>query len=585
VRVTLTDVSERCFAEEALRIAAIAFESQEGMLVTDPASVIVRVNQAFTRLTGYSAEEVVGRTPALLKSGRQDSDFYRRMWALLKEKKYWQGEIWNRRKDGRLFAEWLTITAVCDPDGAVTHYVGAFSEITRNKEAEAEIHRLAFYDPLTRLPNRRLLYDRLGQAMAASARNDRYGALLFLDLDNFKNLNDTRGHDVGDRLLVETARRLQANLREGDTVARLGGDEFVVMLEGLGSNAREAVVLADLAGENLRRVLAQPFVLDGFEYHGTSSIGVGLFRGHEVTVDELLKHADLAMYQAKNAGRNALRFFDPAMQAALDERSAMEAELRQALNLGQLQLHLQAQFDGTRRLVGAEALLRWSHPKRGLVPPAEFIALAEDTGLILPIGHWVLETACGLLRDWQNRPALGELTLAVKVGTRQFRQPGFVDEVRQVLADTGADPSRLRIGLTERTVLDRVDDVIAKMQALQALGIGLSLDDFGTGHSSLSYLRRLPLDQLKVDGSFVRDLASDPNDAAIVNTIFTMGRTLGLSVIAEGVETEAQLETLGRFGCAAYQGCLFGRPLPQGDFQRHLDGAEARQAGFCPGRP
>jgi diguanylate cyclase (GGDEF)-like protein/PAS domain S-box-containing protein len=469
VRITLTDISAIHLAEEELRIAAIAFESQEGVMVTDSRGVIVRVNRAFTQLTGYEAAEAVGHTPALLKSGHQDRAFYEQMWNTLKEKKYWQGEIWNRRKNGKTYAEWLTISAVCTPDGEISHYVGTFSEITQNKEAEAKIHSLAYYDPLTSLPNRRLLYDRLGQAMAASDRNMKWGALLFLDLDNFKNLNDTQGHDVGDRLLVETAQRLQANMREGDTVARLGSDEFVVMLEDLSEDTREASVQAKLVGEKVRLALTHPYYLGDNEYHGGASIGIGMFRGLEVTIDELLKRADLAMYQAKNAGRNALRFFDPTMQAALDKRSFLESELHQALKRQQLHLYYQAQLDGARRVIGAEALLRWQHPVRGLVPPNDFIPLAEDTGLILAIGRWVLETACRQIKLWSAEPDTRELRLAVNVSARQFRQPGFVDEVRQVLAESGADPARLKIELTESIMLDSFDNTIAKMKEIKSL--------------------------------------------------------------------------------------------------------------------
>ena len=597
VVIAHSDITALKLAEDELRIAAIAFESQEGMLVTDPKGVIVRVNRAFCRLTGYRAEEVVGQTPALLSSGRHDKAFYRRMWQLLVEKGFWQGEMWNRRKNGKIYAEWLTISGVSAPDGAITHYVGTFSEITQNKEAEAEIHRLAYYDVLTQLPNRRLLYDRIGQALAGSQRSRSYGALLFLDLDNFKNLNDTRGHDVGDQLLIETAQRILCQLREGDTVARLGGDEFVVMLEDLSTETQESAIQAGLVGEKIRQTLSLPFVLGGREFHSTVSIGAAVFRGHEESVDAVLKHADLALYKAKNAGRNTLRFFDPAMQTALDERSAVEADLRLALEHGQLQLYYQAQIaseralehdskpiskpifkhisehDSERRVIGAEALLRWVHPTRGLVSPADFIPLAEETGLILPIGHWVLATACAQLKAWSTAPATRALRLAVNVSARQFRQPEFVAQVMQVLEDSGADPQRLKLELTESLVIDNVTDTIARMQALKAIGVSFSMDDFGTGFSSLSYLKRLPLDQLKVDRSFVQDLGSNPNDAAIVHTIITMGQTLGLEVIAEGVETEAQLEILRQYGCLAYQGYLFARPLPLAEFEQFVHDA------------
>ncbi|MDP2783355.1 MAG: EAL domain-containing protein [Sulfurimicrobium sp.] len=571
VRIALSDISARKQAEEEQRIAAIAFESQQGMIVTDPHGVIVRVNQAFTRLTGYSAQEALGQTPALLSSGRQNRTFYQGMWAALKERKYWQGQIWNRRKNGKIYAEWLTITAVGAPDGCVTHYVGTFSDITQNQEAEAEIHRLAYYDPLTQLPNRRLLQDRLGQALAATTRNGHCGAILFLDMDNFKTLNDTRGHDIGDLLLVEVARRLHACVRGGDTVARLGGDEFVILLEDLNGNIEEAAAQAKLAGDKVQEAIARPYLLKDCEYHCTTSTGISLFHNNNVTVEELLKHADLAMYQSKNAGRNTLRFFDPAMQTALEERSALEADLRQALRHQQLRLYYQPQMESTRGIIGAEALLRWEHPERGLVAPGDFIPLAEETGLILSIGHWVLETACAQLKAWEDNPHTRELRLAVNVSARQFHQPDFAAQVKQVLAQSGANPTRLKIELTESLVLDNVSDTITRMQALKAIGVGFSMDDFGTGYSSLSYLTRLPLDQLKIDQSFIRDIGADPNGAAIVQTIIIMGKTLGLNVIAEGVETETQRDFLEQNGCHAFQGFLFSRPVPLAEFEQFLN--------------
>lgn len=567
LRVALTDISERRHLEEELRIAAIAFESQLGMIVTDPRGIIIRVNHAFSELTGFAASEVVGHPPPLLKSARQDKAFYRQILNELQTKKYWQGEIWSRSRAGSVYAAWLTVTAVSGPEGEITHYVAAFSDITINKEAEAEIHRLAFYDPLTKLPNRRLLYDRLHQAMATSGRNLRHGALLFIDLDNFKKLNDTRGHDVGDRWLIEVARRLQAHVREGDTVARLGGDEFVVMLEGLSIKPNEAAVQAGLMGDTLRETLAEPYDLGVVEYHGGTSIGVSLFRNHEVTVDALLKYADLALYQAKSAGRNSVRFFDPAMQHALEERNLLESELRQALKRKQLKLYYQAQIDDSRRIVGAEVLLRWEHPKRGLMPPADFIQLAEEAGLMQPIGRWVLQTACASLKSWQQHPALRHLSLAVDVSRAQLRQQGFVDEVRAIMDETGAASHQVRLELTESSILDDVDDTLAKMHALKVLGISFAMDDFGTGYSSLSYLQRLPLDQLKIDGSFVSNLTSDANSAAFVKTIITLGRIMALNVIAEGVESEEQFECLREHGCGTFQGYLFSRPLPLSEFE------------------
>ncbi len=551
-----------------LRIAAIAFESQVGMLVTDAKGIIIRVNRAFTMLTGFSAEDAVGQAPTLLRSGRHGPEFYVRMWAVLAEKSYWQGEVWNRRKDGSIYAEWLTISAVVAPDGVTTHYVGTFSDITQNKKAEAEIHRLAYYDPLTKLPNRILFLDRLHQTMTGSRRTGHHGALLFLDLDHFKILNDTRGHDAGDQLLIEAARRIQANVREGDTVARLGGDEFVVVLEGLSTTSAEAAIHVRQIGEKIREELAVPWAIAGAEFHLTASLGIAMFNGHDVTVDTLLKQADLAMYKAKSIGRNTLCFFDPAMQVALDRRSEIEAGLRHALLHQDLRLYFQGQFDSQGRLVGAEALVRWQHPVRGLVMPNDFIPLAEETGLILPVGNWVLETACATLAAWAAAPETCALQLAVNVSARQFRHPDFVANVLRILVDTGASARRLKIELTESMMLDDVEDTFEKMRALKAQGVSLSLDDFGTGHSSLSYLTRLPLDQLKIDRSFVRNLPEKRDDAVIAHTIISMAHSLGLEVIAEGVETAEQHAFLKLHHCHFYQGYLFSRPLPLDEFER-----------------
>jgi diguanylate cyclase (GGDEF)-like protein/PAS domain S-box-containing protein len=561
VVIAHTDITERQLAEDELRIAAVAFSTQNGMMITDPKGVILRVNPAFTRLTGYSAAEVVGQTPAMFSSGRHGPLFFQRMWQAIKDEGRWQGEIWNRRKNGQIYAEMLNIAAIDTPDRGIAYYVANFSDITADKEAEAEIHRLAYYDALTSLPNRRLLQDRLGQAVAATVRSGQYGAIFFIDLDNFKALNDTRGHDIGDLLLVEVAQRMRSDVREGDTVARLGGDEFVVLLEDLGADRHEAVALAGQLGEKLHAVIGQPCLLKDDEYQCNLSIGVSLFHAGD-TVEDLFKHADLALYQAKNAGRNLLRFFDPAMQAEMDQRSALETELRRALNKQQLRLFYQPQVDAGRRVIGVEALLRWQHPERGLVPPNDFIPLAEETGLILPIGLWVLETACAQLKIWENDERTRDLRIAVNVSARQFRQADFVEHINLVLATSGANPAGLKLELTESLVLEDVAGSIEKMQAIKRRGVNFAMDDFGTGYSSLAYLAQLPLDQLKIDQSFVCNLPGNRNDETIARAIITLGRGLAMDVIAEGVETEAQRYFLEMHGCHAYQGYLFSRPLP-----------------------
>ena len=574
VVTSFSDITLRKEAETQLRIAAIAFESQEGMIITDADGVILRVNRAFTENTGYTAEDAVGQTPQLLSSGRHDSVFYKTMWESIQRNGVWQGEIWDRRKNGEVYPKWLTISAVRGQDGAVTHYVGTHIDITQRKAAEEQLHKLAFYDALTQLPNRRLLLERLGHALAGSVRNQRQGAIMFLDLDNFKTLNDTQGHDVGDCLLIEAARRLESSVRQGDTVARLGGDEFVVMLEALDGDGLLAAQVEGVA-EKILAALEHPYRLElgaapgnTIDYRCTASIGVTLFGAEAENVDELLKQADLAMYQAKDAGRNTIRFFDPDMQATITQRVALEADLREAVQQGQFLLHYQPQLVGEgNRLTGAEALVRWQHPRRGMVSPADFIPLAEETGLILPLGLWVLETACAQLATWATEPRMAHLALAVNVSAQQFRQADFVEQVLAVLAASGANPQRLKLELTESLLVNNVEDIITKMTLLKAKGVGFSLDDFGTGYSSLSYLKRLPLDQLKIDQSFVRDVLTDPNDAAIAKMIIALAESLGLAVIAEGVEIEAQRQFLARHGCHAYQGYLFSRPLPTEVFE------------------
>jgi diguanylate cyclase (GGDEF)-like protein/PAS domain S-box-containing protein len=571
VRVTsLRDISEQKQAEHDLRIAATAFESREGMLITDADSTILQVNSAFCQITGYTPEEVIGKNPRLLNSGLQTADFYTTMWEEINRSGSWEGEIWNRRKNGEIYPEHLTITAVKDKNDNVTNYVAALSDITVRKAAADEIQNLAYYDPLTRLPNRRLLMDRLNQALASSTRNGRQGALLFIDLDNFKNLNDTLGHNIGDLLLQQVASRLASCVRVGDTVARLGGDEFVVMLEDLNGQALDAAAQTEIVGEKILGTLNQPYQLASHTCHSSPSIGATLFINQELTMEDLMKQADIAMYQAKKAGRNTLRFFDPMMQHTINARATLESELHKALEHHQFQLHYQIQVDGANCPLGAEALIRWLHPDRGMISPAQFIPLAEETGLILPIGLWVLETACARLKTWEENVFTRDLVLAVNVSARQFRQTDFVTQVQTVVKNHAINPERLKLELTESLLLENIEETIAKMNALNEIGIQFSLDDFGTGYSSLQYLKRLPLDQLKIDRSFVRDIASDSSDKAIVRTIIAMAHSLNLDVIAEGVETEDQQQLLINKGCTHFQGYLYSMPVPVEQFEAVL---------------
>ncbi|MBI3726868.1 MAG: EAL domain-containing protein [Burkholderiales bacterium] len=560
------DITTRKQAEQSLHLAATVFESHEGMFVTNANKIIQQVNRAFTEITGYSREDAIGLSPKILNSGRHDQDFFADMDVHLGMSGSWQGEIWNRHKDGHISPQWLAITAVYGRNKELLHYVGTLVDISMRKAAEDEIKTLAFFDPLTHLPNRRLLTDRLQQALLACARSGRKGALMYIDLDNFKTLNDTQGHYTGDLLLQQVSERLTHCVREGDTVARIGGDEFVLLLENLNESSHEAASQIEMVGKKILVALNQPYDLEGYECHSTPSIGATLIAGHDNGYEELMKQADLAMYAAKTAGRNTLRFFDPAMQAVVSSRAQMEKELRDALREQQLRLFYQPQVGRDGELLGAEALVRWLHPQRGMISPAEFIPLAEATGLILPLGQWVLRTACQQLLSWAGDAVSAQLTIAVNVSARQFRQMDIVEQILGILQETGANPELLKLELTESLLVDDVEDTIIKMEQLKAAGLCFSLDDFGTGYSSLTYLKRLPLDQLKIDQSFVRDVLTDPNDAAIARTIVALSQSMGLSVIAEGVENAEQRDYLASQGCFAYQGYHFGKPVPIADF-------------------
>lgn len=567
VYVAWHDVTESKRHAQAQRIAATAFESQEGMFVADADWKILRTNQSFGQMTGYTVDEMVGRLPHFLTGQFMQDIAFSTMLSSLAERGSWQGEVIDRRKMGSEFPAWLNISSVKDEHGTTTHFVGTFNDITMRKSAEDEIRNLAFYDPLTQLPNRRLLMDRLEQALASGTRHSRKGALLFIDLDNFKTLNDTLGHDQGDRLLQQVAERLNLCTREGDTVARLGGDEFVVMLENLSEDAMEAASQAETVGIKILSELNQTYWLGVSDHHSSPSIGVTLFGEKQETIAEPLKRADLAMYQAKAAGRNTMRFFDPKMQAMVSQRAELEEDLREAMLRDQFELYYQAQFDEEGTLFGAEVLIRWIHPKRGMISPAEFIPLAEETGLISILGYWVLHTATNQLARWANDPWLSKISIAVNVSPNQFHQKNFVEQVLDILQLSGADPYRLKLELTEGFSISNIEDVIVKMTKLKQVGVGFSLDDFGTGYSSLSYLKRLPLDQLKIDQSFVRDILVDPNDAAISRMVIVLAESLGLMVIAEGVETLAQKAFLEQQGCRAYQGYLYSKPLPLAQFE------------------
>ena len=561
------DITERKVAEESQRIAAATFESQQGTFITDANKVILQVNKAFTKVTGYTAQEAVGQTPGLLKSGRQNASFYAAMWDSIHRTGTWQGEIWNRRKNGTVYPEHLSISSVKDDAGLLTHYVGAFSDLTSYKAAEEQIDDLAHTDLLTGLSNRRKLIIRLQQAIVAGEDHQHRCALLMLDLDNFKSLNDAIGHAQGDEVLQRVAKRLSAATRDGDTVARLGGDEFVVLLNDLDQDPQIALRQVQTVANKMLEALNQPYQLVGSTISCSASIGVTFLGEQYEDTLEPLKRAELALYQAKSGGRNMLRFFDPQMQAVVDARVKLEAALQEAIQNHQFTLYYQAQVSDSDGIVGVEALVRWFDPKRGIVSPAEFIPLAEETGLILPIGSWVLETACQQLAAWADQPAMAHLSIAVNVSARQFRESNFVSQTLATLERTRANPQRLKLELTESVLIADAEDVILKMNALKAIGIGFAIDDFGTGYSSLSYLKRLPLERLKIDQGFVRNILMDLDDAAIARAVIAMATSMGLGVIAEGVETEAQRDFLSSLGCHTYQGYLFSKPLPVAEFE------------------
>ncbi len=557
----MRDDSAMQLAAEQQRIAATTFESQDAMIVMDSRGHILRANRAFSQLFGFEADEIVGSDLDFLYANVHDESWQQEMRQALRQDKHWSGEVACVRKSGSEFPCWHRITSVADDTGRITHFVGAYADISDRKESEEQIRKLAFFDPLTNLPNRRLLLDRLGHRLAASKRHESYGALLFLDLDHFKRLNDNFGHDAGDKLLVEVARRLRRCSRGVDTIARFGGDEFLVIVDDLSQDSRQAAAQAESVADKIRAELSKPYDFIGSEHDFGVSIGICLFFGDETSVDTLLKQADMALYQAKEAGRNSIRFYNPVLQAQIDARAELDFMLRHAIGRGELLLFYQPQLSRGGRLMGAEALLRWRHPERGVILPGNFIGHAEETGLILPIGRWVLETACQQLASWARFASTRNLKLSVNISPRQFRQADFVDQIRLILAETRADPKLLNLELTESVLIDNMDDAIKRMRALKNIGVGFSIDDFGTGYSSLSYLKRLPVDQLKIDKSFVRDIAKDPDDAAIVKAIIGMGRSLDLLVFAEGVETGAQYDFLERNGCDAFQGFLFGRPV------------------------
>ena len=531
--------------------------------------MFIDCNQAFFDMSSYKREEVIGRTSEEVGIWADARDRQAMMNMLRQDSSICGLEVQLRRKGGEI--GWGQISAsVIEIDG-VRCALSITRDISAARTAENTIRSLAFYDPLTGLPNRRMLMERLRQPQDAGAMGDRSQALLMIDLDHFKTLNDTLGHPCGDLMLKEVARRIVACAHEADTVCRMGGDEFVVLLEELSKVAEEAAAQAKAVGEKILAALDQPCLLDNHECHSTASIGIAVFGDRQDSTDEILQQAEIALYQSKAAGRNTLRFFSPALQAAVNARATLEEDLRQGIKTKQFLLYYQPQVE-RGHVTGAEALIRWKHPRRGIVSPNDFIPLAEESRLILPLGDWVLEAACEQIALWAGRKETAHLTVAVNISALQFRQPEFVEQVLAILSRTGAKPENLRLELTESMLVENIEDIIAKMNELKSHGLRFSLDDFGTGYSSLAYLKRLPLDRLKIDRSFVRDMLVDATSGAITQTILSLGRAMGVAVIAEGVETEEQRDYLAGLGCHSFQGFLFSPPLPLEQFEAFLLG-------------
>jgi diguanylate cyclase (GGDEF)-like protein/PAS domain S-box-containing protein len=553
--------------EENLRIAATTFQTQEAIMITDADANIVRVNVAFVQTTGFTEAEVMGKNPRVLKSGRHNTSFYENIWAAINAKGNWNGEIWNRRKNGEVYPEWQTISAVKNTQNEVTHYVSFFSDITDFKKSEQTVEKLAFFDPLTNLPNRRLLYSRLEQELNVAQKFQQVGAVLFIDLDRFKNINDSLGHSIGDALLVEVAQRLRAILGSNATAIRLGGDEFIVLISSQNESVMALTHQAKMVADNVITVVSLPYIIAEHDLYISPSIGITLYASDDDNVDLILKRADTAMYHAKDAGRGTYRFYQHQMQEIADARLTLEKNLRKAIEKTELSIRYQAQSTFTGKIIGAEALIRWQH-EQGMISPIEFIPIAEETGLIVSIGAWIIDTVCQQLNEWD---AQGMVIphIAINISPRQFHQADFVALVIRIVEQHRLAPNRIMLEITEGVFLKNIEDATNKMNSLRDYGFSLSIDDFGTGYSSLSYLKRLPFDQLKIDQSFIRDLMNDNKSAAIVQSIIVMANGLGLNLIAEGVETDKQLNCLHKHGCHFFQGYYFSKPLTAEKFVQY----------------
>lgn len=557
-------VAELAAMQAELRLYKRVFDGvAEAIVITRLDGSIIEVNDAYVRITGYGREEVLGRNPSLASSGRHDASFYEAMWSTIREQGHWSGEVWDRRRDGEVYPKLLSIATVYDEQHVPTHYVGVFTDITALKAAEAQLENLAYFDHLTGLPNRRLLRDRIEHAIALAHRHGDSGAVFFLDLDKFKNVNDTLGHQVGDQLLIEVARRLRGCVRESDTVGRLAGDEFLVIAEDLTGSRDHAGLQAHAVAEKIVAALGHPYPIGDTVVHTSTSVGIALFGSHASNdADAVLNMADTAMYEAKKLGRGVIRFFDPEMHARQQALIVLETLVRDALHGDGFSLHLQPQVTSGGRVVGVEALIRLDDAEGRPVPPGRFIPVAEETALILEIERWVIGETCRILKSWEADPQLGPLTIAVNISGRHFSDARFEQNLLAILGEHGVAPAKLKLELTESVVVSELDKSILRMRRLQEWGFTLSMDDFGTGYSSLSYLRRLPFNQIKIDRSFVQSMLENRNDSFIVFSVLTLARMMEVEVIAEGVETREQLDALLAMGCGCFQGYLFSRPVP-----------------------
>ena len=564
---TAVDITERKKQEHELKLLAISFEAYEPIIITDGQGQILRVNDAFVNASGYSEEEILGKNPRMFSSGQMDDEFYENMWSHLTTHGNWTGEFLNRSKSGDLHQDWVTITALKDSKGKISNYIGHYQDITERKKAEEQIRKLAFYDPLTNLPNRRLFLERLDQELHIARNEGKFSALLFLDLDHFKNLNDSLGHPVGDALLVEVSKRLQRTSSEGETIARIGGDEFVILLPDLASSMEHLSNVAAHRAEQASIIITEPYYILGHEYHITVSIGIDLFPEEDQDSTDILKRADTAMYRAKQAGRNTICFFEPEMQVSADRRLTLEKDLRHAITQDELYLVYQPMIDWQGSVIGAEVLLRWQHSKLGSIAPVDFIPIAEDTGMIFDISEWTMNQVCAQMREWKDAGLTDHIkSIALNVSPKQFNQSGFENSVLSIVKKHGVDPACIEFEITEGLIISHLENSVIKMESMKKHGFHFSVDDFGTGYSSLAYLRQLPINRLKIDQSFVRNIKEGSNDATIVETIISMAHHLGLVVVAEGVENRMQHYFLMQHSCDIYQGDYFSKPVRADEF-------------------